>query len=296
MDRLWAILPNVWAWGFIYTAVTLNPANFKSTEKYSILKSDSSSQSRLFLMAGLILIWGIRLTYVFWRRGYFKWGHEDHRWDTIRKRLNYPEKKLYFHLYNFIFMAFVQNWILLGHALPFFFIINNTASGRLKEQQPLNELDLVVAGLFIFFFVFEVIADEQQWIFQTKKYDWLKNPNSGKYSAGEIVDFKRGFIVKGLYKYSRHPNYFGEMFLWWCIYLFTVSSQYTLLKERFEFSLLFNYSLTSSLVMTLLFPRSSLITEKISSSKYPEYKEYRNQVNQIIPSLWRTYSPKTKNN
>ena len=103
-------------------------------------------------------------------------------------------------------MAFVQNWILLGHALPFFFIINNTASGRLKEQQPLNELDLVVAGLFIFFFVFEVIADEQQWIFQTKKYDWLKNPNSGKYSAGEIVDFKRGFIVKGLYKYSRHPN------------------------------------------------------------------------------------------
>jgi steroid 5-alpha reductase family enzyme len=50
------------------------------------------------LMAGLILVWGVRLVYVFWRRGYFKWGHEDHRWDELKKKLKYPEKKLYFHL------------------------------------------------------------------------------------------------------------------------------------------------------------------------------------------------------
>ncbi len=100
MDRLWAILPNIWAWGFIYAAITLNPANKEShsAKKYSILKSDSSSQSRLYLMAGLILVWGVRLVYVFWRRGYFKWGHEDHRWDELKKKLKYPEKKLYFHL------------------------------------------------------------------------------------------------------------------------------------------------------------------------------------------------------
>ena len=55
--------------------------------------------------------------------------------------------------------------------------------------------------------------------------------------------YQRGFLVKGLYKYSRHPNYFGELFLWWCIYLFTVSSQYTLLRETFDYSLLFNYSM-----------------------------------------------------
>jgi hypothetical protein len=80
----------------------LNSTNNDLAKKYSILKSDSSSLSRLYLMAGLILVWGIRLCYVFWRRGYFKWGHEDHRWDELRKKLNYPEKKLYFHLvFNF---------------------------------------------------------------------------------------------------------------------------------------------------------------------------------------------------
>jgi steroid 5-alpha reductase family enzyme len=151
-----------------------------------------------------------------------------------------------------------------------------------------------VAGLFIFFFLIEAIADEQQWIFQAKKHDWLKNPQSGKYSEKEIVDFKRGFLVKGLYRYSRHPNYFGEIFLWWCIYFFTITSQYTLLKEKFELSLLFNYSLMSSFLMTILFHRSSLLTEKISASKYPEYKEYQSQVNKILPSLWKTYSPKNK--
>jgi steroid 5-alpha reductase family enzyme len=109
-------------------------------------------------------------------------------------------------------MAFVQNWILLGHTLPFFFIISNTASGRLTEQQPLNELDLVVAGLFLVFFLFEAIADEQQWIFQTKKHDWLKNPQSGKYSSEEIADFKRGFLVKG-YKIEINTNYFFDLIL-----------------------------------------------------------------------------------
>lgn len=192
MDRLWAILPNIWAWAFIYTAITLNPAKPEiATKNYPILKSDSSSISRLYLMAFLIGIWGVRLVYVFWRRGYYSWGHEDHRWDAIRRKLNYPEKKLPFHLYNFILMAFIQNWILIGHALPFYFIQTNTASNRLNEQQPLNFLDLIVAGLFIFFFAFEFIADEQQWNFQSKKYDWLKNKNSGKYTQEEIEDFKR---------------------------------------------------------------------------------------------------------
>lgn len=107
--------------------------------------------------------------------------------------------------------------------------------------------------------------------------------------------YQRGFLVKGLYKYSRHPNYFGELFLWWCIYLFTVSSQYTLLRETFDYSLLFNYSMFSSLIMTLIFPRSSQVTEKISSEKYPEYRDYKAKVNQIIPSLWRNYNPKRKN-
>jgi steroid 5-alpha reductase family enzyme len=88
-------------------------------------------------------------------------------------------------------MAFIQNWILIGHALPIYYIATNTASGRLTEQQPLNVLDIIVACLFMFFFLYEAVADEQQWIFQQKKHDWLKNPNSGNYTQEDINDFKR---------------------------------------------------------------------------------------------------------
>jgi steroid 5-alpha reductase family enzyme len=171
MDRLWAILPNIYAWLFLYTAIYFNPINDKEQE-YSILKSDNSSFSRLVLMAILIFIWGVRLVYVFWRRGYYSMSHEDHRWEFIRKRLNYPERKLPFHLYNFILMAFIQNWILLGHAMPFWFILTNTSQGRIKMQQPFNICDLIVASLFVFFLLFEIIGDEQQWIFQSAKHKW----------------------------------------------------------------------------------------------------------------------------
>lgn len=88
-------------------------------------------------------------------------------------------------------MAFIQNWILIGHALPIYYIATNTASGRLIEQQPLNVLDIIVACFFMFFFLYEAVADEQQWVFQQKKHDWLKNSNSGNYTQEDINDFKR---------------------------------------------------------------------------------------------------------
>lgn len=70
MDRLWAILPNVYSWLFIYTAIAFNPKN-ESDKTYSVLKSDNKSLARLVLMSALMALWGVRLVYVFWRRGYY---------------------------------------------------------------------------------------------------------------------------------------------------------------------------------------------------------------------------------
>lgn len=168
MDRLWGVLPNVYSFLFLYTALNFNPANGKE-EIYSILKGDDSSFTRLSLMSGLILLWGVRIVYVFWRRGYYRSDFEDHRWETIKKKLRYPERKLPFHLYNFILMAFIQNWILIGHALPMWYIQTNTSSGRLTRQQPMNAFDWILVCLFLIFFAFEYIGDEQQWNFQAKK-------------------------------------------------------------------------------------------------------------------------------
>ncbi len=196
-------------------------------------------------------------------------------------------------------MAFIQNWILFGHALPLWFIQTNTSHNRLSAQQPLNPFDLLLALLFLVFFLFEYFGDEQQWHFQTQKHKYLaeckENKDTSHYTQDQIEDFKRGFLCKGLFAYSRHPNYFGELFMWWAIWAFTLSSQYSVfVSEGFHFTDLFNYAMYSNVIMSLLFPRSSKVTEKISLSKYPEYRDYQARVNMIFPSLTKFVPGKVK--
>ena len=117
--------------------------------------------------------------------------------------------------------------------------------------------------------------------------DAKEKKDLSRYSAEEVEDYKRGFLVKGLFAYCRHPNYFGELFMWWTIWAFTLSSQTNAFQQSFHVTDLINYACYSSVIMTLLFPRSSKVTEKISLSKYPEYKHYISRTNMIFPSFSR---------
>jgi len=135
-------------------------------------------------------------------------------------------------------------------------------------------------------------------ISKQKKYKWIadckENKNLSAYTNEEIEDFKRGFLVKGLFKYVRHPNYLGEIFIWWSIYAFTLSSQYSVFKDGFHFTDLFNYSMTSSLIMSVLFYRSTKLTESIQLKKYTEYRNYRAQTNMFFPSFSAYVPEKSK--
>jgi ribosomal protein L18 len=106
-----------------------------------------------------------------------------------------------------------------------------------------------------------------------------------KFTSIQIEDFKRGFLVKGLFRFSRHPNFFAEISLWWVIYAFSISSQYSKIKNNFEYSLLFNYSMVGPFFLTLLFHGSTDLTENISLTKYPKYAEYQSRVSRLIPFL-----------
>lgn len=84
-------------------------------------------------------------------------------------------------------------------------------------------------------------------------------------------------------RYSRHPNFFGELSMWWTIYMFTLNN------SNFH---LVNYSIAGAVILQLIFLKSTPLTERISQSKYPTYSEYQAQVSRIIPG-WSSLKFKT---
>jgi steroid 5-alpha reductase family enzyme len=72
-----------------------------------------------------------------------------------------------------------------------------------QDIVPLNTFDVLAWALWIFAFLFETLADAQKFVFNS-------NPAN-----------KNKFITTGLWKYSRHPNYFGEILMWIAICLST---------------------------------------------------------------------------
>lgn len=105
--------------------------------------------------------------------------------------------------------------------------------------------------------------------FQTEKYRRI--------NAGEAPGpYERGFIETGFWGWSRHPNYFCEVTLWWCFYLFSVAATGDVL----------NWTFVGPLFLSGLFvlPRASLdVTETLSSRKYKAYPEYQRRVSRFIP-------------
>ena len=74
------------------------------------------------------------------------------------------------------------------------------------------------------------------------------------------------------------------------VYLITISAKITNMSSFFD---LFNYSMFGAAVMTYLFQRSVAVSEKITSSKYPEYAHYKSKVNRILMGF-TAYVPKQK--
>ena len=183
-------------------------------------------------MFGCITIWGLRLTYNFYRKGGFSKGGEDYRWKQIKKTCHWSV----FELFNFFFISYYQ--------LVLIFLF--TAPVYLSSNLYFNIYDIALTAIWLILFVGEVIADEQQWEFQSKKYALLKQHNN---NINEIpAPYNSGFVQEGLWKYSRHPNFFCEITMWWVIFAFSVSSQGM------------NYSWIGAVLLTLLFQGSTGFT------------------------------------
>lgn len=305
VDRIWPLITMFWSWCFLGSAIYYNPGpepavqidseieleDFKSSYgKSLVLESDSSSIIRLVIMSLFITMWSCRLTYNFWRKGGYQRGHEDYRWVHVKKMFGYPETKWKFHLLNFFFIAFFQCWLLYALTFSMWFIQTNKTTKNSYKQEPFNWLDMVLSLLWLTFFAIEVIGDSQQFKFQTTKYKYLDMSIKGKKQFKEeaseelMADIKRGFLTRGLWRYSRHPNFFGELGMWWTIAAFSISCQLTHITRNFSYVKLlpFNYAFIGVVCLTALFHESTKLTERITSSKYSDYKQYKNSVSRII--------------
>jgi steroid 5-alpha reductase family enzyme len=247
VDRLWSLLPIVYAW---------------------VVAGYGGFSPRLLLMASLVTLWGARLTWNFSRHGGYRlkfWrGHEDYRWQVLRERPEFSSPRRWM-LFNFGFISGYQNALILYMTLPGIVALQ-------YNETPLGWLDAFAAGAMLVMIGFETIADNQQWRYQTAKYEAIR--------TGRPLDsdFARGFLDRGLWAYCRHPNYFAEQALWIAYYLFSVAASGQWI----------NWSFGGCLLLLLLFQGSARFSEEISAGKYPQYRVYQRAVPQFLPlGSWR---------
>lgn len=206
------------------------------------------ADARLDVMGVLTTLWAARLTFNFARKGGYT-GTEDYRWPVLRARMN----RWQFELFNFFFISLYQNVILLLIALPAYTAYENRAT-------PFGPLDVVIAVVFLGLLAGETIADQQQWNFHAAK------------KAGG-PEFRPRFLQTGLWRFSRHPNFFFEQAQWWALFFFGAVAAGSVLQ----------WTVAGAVLLTALFIGSTIFTESITRSKYPEYADYQATTSPIIP-------------
>lgn len=247
VDKLWSIVPIIYAW---FMTIRAGLAG--------------GFEPRMVLMASLVTLWGIRLTYNFSRQGGYSWkfwsGHEDYRWAHVRAKPGMSNPFLW-KLFHLGFICLYQHALLLLITLPVLL--------AWQAPQPLGWMDGVLAVLFIALVLWETVADQQQWMFQNEKHRRMQNGQA----LGEV--YGKGFIDRGLWGLCRHPNYFAEQSIWITFFLFSVLATGRL-----------NWSVTGCVLLMLLFRGSSNLSESISAGKYSAYAHYQQRVPRFLPKFF----------
>lgn len=247
MDKLWSILPEVYVW---------------------IIAIKGGLTPRLVVMAVLATLWGARLTYNFARKGAYSirfWsGKEDYRWITLRARKEFqPHWK--WVIFNFLFISIYQNVLILMTTFP--------ALVAMRSTKGFGPVDCVAAVLMLGFIIYETVADEQQWKFQSRKWEMI---DAGARLEDLPAPYNKGFNTSGLWSRSRHPNYFAEQGTWVSFYIFSIGAGIGI----------FNWSIIGALLLIVLFLGSSSLGEELSSGKYPEYRSYVRELPRFFPKLF----------
>ncbi len=204
---------------------------------YAMLCSDIGP--RLLLIFVLLMIWALRLSiYITWRN----WGGpEDPRYQVIRRN-NEP----YFE-YKSLYVVFGLQAVLA-------WMIATPLAAAISGSNILGLWDIAGGVLWLVGMIFQGVGDWQ-----------LARFKSDARNHGNVMDW-------GLWRYTRHPNYFGEACIWWGFYLIAVGAGAW-------------WTIFAPILITFLLLKVSGVTllEKDIQVRRPAYREYRERTNAFIP-------------
>lgn len=214
---------------------------------YYLASGASGTRSNILLI--LVTVWGFRLAGHLAIRNLGK--PEDFRYQKFRHQ--YGEKRYWWVSFFQVFL--LQGLLMWLISAPF------TGTHLNRQQAELNVFDLLAFLLWVIGFAFEAGGDRQLASFRARPAN-----------RGKLLD-------TGFWRYTRHPNYFGDAAVWWAFGLFSVAAGNVL-------------PLLSSLLMTILLVRISgvALLEKTLRDNKPGYREYMEKTSPFIP--WFPKKPK----
>ena len=198
--------------------------------------------TRKIILLVLVSLWGLRLSIFL---AYRNIGNgEDYRYQEFRKKYG-PERYWWF--------SFFQVYLLQG---IFSILVSITLLGSHFNTQTndLNLFDYLGILVWLIGFIFEAGGDYQMTKFK-------KNPEN----KGKVLN-------TGFWKYTRHPNYFGDSAVWWSYAIFSIAAGSY-------------WTIVGSFIMTFLLLKVSgvALLEKSLKDGKPEYNDYIQKTNSFLP-------------
>lgn len=202
---------------------------------------------RAIIILALVAVWALRLSIYLTVRN---WDEpEDRRYQEIRRN-NEPHFR-FKSLYIIFGLQGLLAWII---SIPLFFSLN--------IKTGYHWLDVIAVTLWVVGIIFESLADDQ-----------LLRFRKNKANRGKVLD-------TGLWRYTRHPNYFGEFCIWWAFYLLAIPAGGW-------------WTVYAPVLMSILLLKVSGVglMERDIGNRRPEYQAYVERTNAFFPGRPRADVP-----
>lgn len=204
------------------------------------LRTPDGDPGRKLLLMTMVTVWGLRLSiYLLWRN----WGEgEDYRYQAFRRKYG-PERYWWFSFFQVFVLQGTLSWI-----------IGSPLLGAQMGANPLGWLDALGAAVWLLGFVFEAGSDIQLSRFRARR----TRPDE--------------LLTTGFWRYTRHPNYFGDSACWWGYGLIAVAAGS------------YAWALGAVLMTAMIIKVSGVaMLERSMKKAKPGYAEYAARTSAFIP-------------